>query len=522
MGMIQAITRGIQKLSSYDAGNWSTRRRNVSVKLGREDDILNSRRRERLMSNTRHYRRNSTAVAWMVRKHLDYVSTFNCQITTGDPALDRRLEDWVDGWARDKDRCDARGRHDLHTLCRLWEECRTIDGDVFVVRFSNGTIQVVESDRVRTPTDWTDYESYKDTEGYEWVEGVQLDSNGRPVNYAICDRATGPTAVGGYQVKYIIPARFVHHIGYFDRIDQVRGISPLAPAIAAFADLYEMQEYSLAKAKFSALMMLKITRDKDAEMPVEENEDGTVDAGYEIDLTTGNSIIDMLPGDNAAILESSNPSDQYQNFTKLVLASALKGLDIPYSTYDESFTNYSGNRGAYLGYERSCRSKRRPNAATLEDLTRWILEIDITDGRLVVPDDFDLALARIKWIGPGLEWIDPLKEAKADISLIEAKLDSRQGVCLRHGRDWHDIVGELEDEERIIAEKSAAPAGQPDLAALLNAYGVAVRSGAISPQVQDEDHLRKVLSLPSLEKSLRDDWGVRRPVTINIEEDDNA
>ena len=62
-----------------------------------------------------------------------------------------------------------------------------------------------------------------------------------------------------------------------------------------------------------------------------------------------------------------------------------------------------------------------------------------------------------------------------------------------------------------------------DLKAILDAYGVGVRAGAITPQTADEDEMRKLIGLPVMSDAVRADWaasgGIRRPVTL-LEDDE--
>lgn len=52
----------------------------------------------------------------------------------------------------------------------------------------------------------------------------------------------------------------------------------------------------------------------------------------------------------------------------------------------------------------------------------------------------------------------------------------------------------------------------------MNAYGIAVRSGLITPQIEDEEALRRALDLPDLSAATRALWtaqgSVRQPVTL--------
>ena len=63
-----------------------------------------------------------------------------------------------------------------------------------------------------------------------------------------------------------------------------------------------------------------------------------------------------------------------------------------------------------------------------------------------------------------------------------------------------------------------------DLKAFLDAYGVAVRAGAVTPQMQDEEYVRALMDLPPMTDAVRAYWGeqdgVRKPLTIKTEDDE--
>ena len=57
-----------------------------------------------------------------------------------------------------------------------------------------------------------------------------------------------------------------------------------------------------------------------------------------------------------------------------------------------------------------------------------------------------------------------------------------------------------------------------DLGAFLNAYGVGVRAGVITPCIEDEVYMREVFGLPKMPESVRRDWdktdNIRKPITL--------
>ena len=444
--------RGIFGLT-YDATENTNRRRFRDIKLRSEDKELTDRDRKRLVSNTRDLQRNMSIAAWAVRKHLDYVSTFTFQCRSGNPELDKRIESLVDWWSRPKN-FDVAARHSLRRYIRLLEERRTIDGDVFTMKLRDGRVQGIEGDRVRTPTH-QDGKPLK-LETKDVVHGVRLDVFGGARSYIVCDRGE---YANQFNFNREIPAQYVYQLGYFDRIDQVRGVSPMASALNTFSDVYESAEYALAKAKVSQLFGLKFKRSGDDSLPVDTDSDGDTIEPYAFDFGKGPQLLDLDPGDDADFMESKTPSTEFADYCDRMIAAALKSLDIPYSFFDESHTNYSGARQALLQYEQSAANKRADLQQLLNQMTAWRLGLFVEDGILSLPRGMRLGDLKWEWIPTGLPWVDPLKESQADAMAVATGLSSRQRIAKSRGNDWFTIADELEQENEILREKGITVGG---------------------------------------------------------------
>ena len=160
-------------------------------------------------------------------------------------------------------------------------------------------------------------------------------------------------------------------------------------------------------------------------------------------------MLSLDPGDEANFLESKNPATEFQAFITLTLQIAAKALDIPWSFFDESYTNYSGSRIAMLQYVKSTHIKREQNKRLLDQITRWKLAQWSLKGLLTAP----LESIKWNWIAAGTPWFDPKSEAEADILLIQNGLKTRREVRQeRYGDNWEDVVRELQREEEIMQE----------------------------------------------------------------------
>lgn len=432
----------------YDAIEDDKRRKPPRVRLLSEDKQLTPAQRTKLVATTRDLQRNFVIAAWMVRKHLDYVSTFSFQSRNGDEKLDKRIEELVAWWSRPQN-FDLAQRHSLSRAIRLAEARRTIDGDFLFQKIKTGHVQAIEGDRIRTPAG----QFSNPFDPLRIIHGVKVNRVGRALAYAVCNRHKQGA---GFTFDRWIPARHVLHHGYFDRFDQVRGISPLAPAINTLQDTYENFDYALAKAKVSQLFALAFYRESDeaaGEISGAPAEGQTEDkAGYEVDFDKGPIELDLDPGDRAEFLESKQPSAEFKDFTDAMIGVALKALDIPYSFYNESFSNYSGSRQALLLYDQSADIKRQDNRHLLNALIAWRLKLWILDGTLELPAAMALTDLRWEWIHKGIPWIQPLQEIKADTLAVDGALNSRQRIAKSHGDDFWEIADELEAEENRLAE----------------------------------------------------------------------
>jgi lambda family phage portal protein len=425
---------------AYEAAETTSRRRAIKVDARPEDAILDPKKRSKVISGARDLKRNLAIAAWAIRTHCAHVAQHSFQARTGIDALDDAIEARMAEWSR-AENCDAAGRHPLYRLTYLTEMGRVNDGDAFLVMLSDGKLQAIESDRIVTPAQLP-----QGIKPESMVQGVQIDQAGRVLRYAVNRR----TAKGKFTFDQMIDAGSVIQHGYFDRVDQVRGISPLAAAINSFLDLSEATEYALAKAKISQYLGVKIKR---AAADALDAGKATEQAQGPINFGKGPVVFDLQNGDDAEFMTADSPGENFQQFMKYVTMTALKALDIDYSFFDSAHTNYSGARQALLLYHRSARIRQREVRDVLDRITRWKLAQWIKAGEIKLPTDLDEATLRWEWIPAGLGWIDPLKEIKANAAALDAALDSRQRIARERGEDWFEIVDQLASEQDYARRK---------------------------------------------------------------------
>jgi capsid protein len=141
-------------------------------------------------------------------------------------------------------------------------------------------------------------------------------------------------------------------------------------------------------------------------------------------------------------------------FLQAVIAIALKSLDIPYSFYDESFTNFFGSRAAWQHYERSCKDKRARILEFLQWWTQWELMRDVLAGKVKLPAGLTIADEFWEWVPDGMPWWDPVKEINGDNMAIQGGFTSPQKVVKqRGGGDFYDNVDAIADANEYARKK---------------------------------------------------------------------
>lgn len=488
---------GDPRRADYNATKPSTKRRVVPMSTKSEDQELPSEDRAQLITLGRDVRRNMAIAAWAIRKHLDFVSSFHFKATTitgaakkrgkdkTEPDFDDDLEAFVKNWGK-KGNFDVARRHGRERFLRILEAHRTIDGDVGVLKLASKKLQIIEGDRIR--------HFAGETEGDAWCHGVKTDAAGGDVAYAV---GTRKRKGEGFEFERIIPVQNMILHGYFDRGEQTRGVSPLAPGLNDLRDAGECTELALAKMKAHQLFCMAIY--SDAKTPVdvplpgssalptcdddeesEDEEEETDDEESEerypgVEFDNGPLKLELQDKDRAELLESKTPSVEFQQFVNKAIANALKSLDIPFSFYDEAYTNYSGQKSGQVLYDESAAQKRRDNRELLDDLTRWRIALAVFDGELVLPPGLEFEDIKWEWVSSGLPWLDPLKEGTAKAQNRNNGFDSTPAICKATGKDAYAIVDEEAEYQAYRAARglpsSLVPQGTVTIQEFSNAPG---------------------------------------------------
>ena len=278
-------------------------------------------------------------------------------------------------------------------------------------------------------------------------QGIEFDRIGRRVAYHFLRRHPGDVTDPGLVGETVrVPASEVIHV--VDPVDagQLRGVSRFAPGIVKLFLLDQYDDAELDRKKVAAMHALFITTPAPAEpFDVAESDE----AGERtMDLQPG-QIVMLEPGEEVQTSAPADVGQTYEPFQYRTLLQVSAALGIPYAylSNDMLKANYSNSRLALLEFRR--RIEAYQNAVMVWQICRrvWARWIDtaVMAGALDLPgyEDRRRDYIACAWLPPKWDWIDPLKDARAEIEQIEAGLKSRTQALAERGYDAEQIDAEI-------------------------------------------------------------------------------
>lgn len=405
-------------------------------------------------------------------------------------------------WAGKKQNCDAIGVNNFDAMQQLALKSWLLSGDVFaVVKHYDPTpispyslrLHLIEADRVSTPDFYQNGRNMFLTEGAvpegkpgagnKIYDGVEVDSEGRIVAYYVCDGY--PNQITGKKLEWIRVKAYggktgqpnVLQIMESERPDSYRGVPYLAQVIEPLLQMRRYTESELMAAIIQSFFTAWIETESDVtDIPI--NEVGAGDIGgipsmnpseenrslseNEYEMGPG-TVTHLKPGEKINFGNPNIPTAGFETFMRALTKQIGAALEIPYDVLVKEFNaSYSASRAALLEAWEAVKMRR---SWFVEDFCQPVYEMWLAEavarGRVKAPGFFDdpairAAWCGAQWVGPIQGQLDPLKEAKAAVVLIENGLKTRKQVTTElSGGDWETNIDILAEENKKLAEANA-------------------------------------------------------------------
>jgi lambda family phage portal protein len=280
-------------------------------------------------------------------------------------------------------------------------------------------------------------------------QGIEFDRIGRRVAYHFFRRHPGDSTDLGLAGEIVrVPASEVIHV--IDPVEggQLRGVSKLAPAIVKLFLLDQYDDAELDRKKVAAMYAMFVTSPApENPLALAEDEDGP--AGVEI---SPGQIVRLDPGEDVTVGQPADSGGTYEPFQyrTLLQISAALGIPYPYIANDMVKGNFSNSRLALIEFRR--RVSAWQHSVMVYQLcrpvyARW-MDAAVLSGALALPgyEANRVQLLTADWLPTKWDWVDPLKDANAEIASIEAGLKSRTQAIAERGYDAEQVDREIAAE----------------------------------------------------------------------------
>jgi hypothetical protein len=453
------------------------------------------------------------------------------------------------------------GMHDFKTCLFGWSSSLDVDGEQFILLTETKTgypqYQGIPSHRIATPYGMQD----GPMRGGRLEDGIIYWPSGAAKEYAFCDK-------DGKFLEWI-PASNMIHLYDPEWQYQGRGLSALTSCINDCRDIIQSTEWErLAMLQMSSISLIEYNDNgaPDNDDPYTTLSGAPVDSKeMTVQSMDGGTVryFKSNSGGKIETLTNTRPGNPFMDFHDRLLKSSFASIDWPSSFY----TGYGAGGGTAQRLEiasaqRSiedrqdllfyaakrlvsyaiAKAQKRGDLPQSADWWRWEFsfppKLTIDDGRVMkeLESSYKLGFKSASDItaAMGKEYKDVIREKAEEAAtrqLIAKEVGDKYGIRI----DQRELIMLTPNEVATVdamdsgeteTDEDGNPIPQPDddrmkfdnLKAKFDAYGVAVRAGAITPCDADEDEFRKEAGLPAMTPAVKGAWkedkGFRRPITL--------
>ncbi|MCP3177295.1 phage portal protein [Desulfuromonas sp. KJ2020] len=400
-------------------------------------------------------------------------------------------------------------------------------------------VQFIEGDRVCNENFAHDNDNL--------VAGVEKGEEGAPVRYHVAKFHPGNMRYVKKREWVKLDAfdsngrRKVLHIYRKLRPGQTRGVPDLATVIELLKQISNYTDSELHAAVVSSLFTVFIKSQTGQANLTPQTSTGTAAAKQintdGMELGSGN-ILGLFPNEDVVFADPKRPNTAAEAFLRAMAEQVGVALELPYELLVKHFTaSYSAAQAALLeAWRFFMRSRTWLARVYCQPIWEMVISEAVARGRLSAPGFFNDPLVRMAylgcdWIGDAMGQINEENAVAAAEKRVEAGFSTKaRETVLLTGGDWERDERQRQKEARISGPvqtpsdgsgSSSVPSKVIDFEKAkqkADAYGVAVRAGAVTPQYDDEERFRTELALPAPTKPVKDAWekdgNVRRPITL--------
>lgn len=352
----------------------------------------------------------------------------------------------------------------LTAKMRLAERCVGVYGEAFVlwsdVKRSDRSIpslhiQVISPKRIETPPQFTGDKNVR--------LGVRLDPETKePVGYYIRRGIPGDSLDWSLDYDYRTTSQMCHQFEP-DFPGQVRPSPWLAPTASVLKDWEDLKEAHLIAEQVRACHTAFVTTNGPKHSIAGGAAVETNALGEGIETVSPGRVEYLNQGEDVKFMNPGAPSANLHEYLRDLIRIVAAAIEYPYELLAKHWDNsFSGGQLSLIDGHQTFRGWQQQ---AIEYLWTPVWEKFID--RLAIMRAMPVAIPMAdyearpwvyqahKWTMPGMPWMDPLKDAKANQTAIDANLKTRTKALAELGIDIEDYEAERLREKKLEADSEA-------------------------------------------------------------------
>jgi lambda family phage portal protein len=378
-----------------------------------------------------------------------------------DDVNDQVSKLWAD-WSK---RPEVTWEHDFAKVERLAARAWFRDGETFAQLLSGNVPSLDHGTAVPFSIEQleADYCPVGLNEASQGIrQGVKKNTWGRPNTYYFYksyptegpgEVVVNPTQANQFgvtlkDVKGVIAPNVVH-LKHVDRVRQTRGVSIFSSVFTRLDDLKDYEESERVAARIGAAFAFAITKTIDAAP-------STTSTNFrEMDIAPGIIADTLAPGEKVESLKNERPDNKITDFRANQLKAIAGGTASGYSSIAKSYDgSYSSQRQELVEQGRITKVLRGEFVAAFrQPIYEAFINAAWVAGLIDLRAADPLTIHDAEHVGLGTPYIEPKREADAQVVAVQAGFKSKTQVILENGDNPREVSRQIETERTADNEK---------------------------------------------------------------------
>ena len=364
---------------------------------------------------------------------------------TLDKAANREIEAAWKEWSSSKN-CTVTRNKSILDVEKLVDATRETDGEFFIRKvrgFDNDfgfALQIINPQKCDLEKNITAMGNKNQV-----IMGVKIDSWGAPLSYLF--NSNNDTVTYNYQhaktIEYKV-GQIIH--GFVEKFPgQVRGYPQAASILFNLQMIKGYSEAEVMASRASACKMGIYTTPKGDSIKGMADEK----SGNQFQVNVEPLTFQHFPeGTDFKTFDTQNPNANYSKFMQAQLREIASGLDISYNFLHSNMesVNFSSLRAAALEERDRWRIEQ---AWYIEHLLQPVfdewLDLYLLSSKTNLPYSKKWKFQAATWMPRAYQWVDPRKDAQANILMKDELIISPQDLIAERGKDPEDVIAEIKE-----------------------------------------------------------------------------